>query len=400
MMRKRHMDAEIERALRLGTQGAADRKAEVWRAVARGVAKIDDERNHADMRKKRNQLLALTGVAAAAAVAIVVYSTTPEGTALAGRLVKFFAPEKTIDTQIEGTTETPNAQLSQNTDNEIGYVLYYDAERYAKESSGGIDYYKALNQPEGYPPVQMEISQLKDTDAAVKYQQILTAADKDFDHAEGGPVEEPVKGWRILAWNETGSDAPYEQTYVVDNRAGGCFVIRVRLFVEAEEGHGARMLAMLKTFEIVRSSSIPEATPTPAVKAGKLTWETLAVNGAVLGTAEDKALEALTAAFGNPESDEKADDSGGKTRTLRWSDGTTAAIRNGKLYSIEATNPAAVMPNGLHAGLTLTEFTQALGAEPHEAINSALAWGVGSNDNLIVAVKDGVVVSMKISLIE
>lgn len=399
-MRKRQFEAEIERALRAGTQSAAGRKAGVWRAVARGAADIDNERNHMDMRKKRNKLLILTGAAAAAAVAIIVFSTTPEGTALAGRLVKFFAPEKTIDTQIEGTTETPNAQLSQNTEEKIGYVMYYDAERYKKESSGGTDYYKALNQPEGYPPVQIEISQLKDDDAAVKYQEILTAADKDFDHAEGGPVKEPVKGWRVLAWDETGSEAPYEETYVVDNRAGGCFVIRMRLFVEAVEGHGARMLAMLKTFEVVHSSSIPEATPTPAVKAGKLTWETLAFSGVVLDTAEDKALEALTAAFGKPASDKEAEGAGGKTRTLTWSDGAVAVMRNGKLYSIETANSAAVMPNGLHTGLTLSEFTQALGEEPHNAVNSALAWGVGSNDNLIVTVKDGLVVSMKISLIE
>ena len=41
------------------------------------------------------------------------------------------------------------------------------------------------------------------------------------------------------------------KVYVLDNTAGGVFVVKMRYFTEAEEGHGARLEAMLNGFEII-----------------------------------------------------------------------------------------------------------------------------------------------------
>ncbi len=358
---------------------------------------------------KRKLWFTTAAAATVAAAGLVFFSLTPEGTALADRVVKFFAPQKQLDTQIEGGTETQQAALFTNKHGEVGYVIYIDTERYGKQSNGGVDYYKALNQPEGYPPVQMEISQVMGTDAQQEYQKLLSDAKSGFDVAEGlGQVTEPVKSWAILAYDEEGSDAPYENIYVVDNTKGGCFVIRCRMFREAAEGHGARFLEMLKTFEVVRSSQMESAmpqtpAPTPAptaeLKPTKLTWDNLMIFGAKLDTNGFEAINALTDAIGSqPVRDDTVISGGGKTRTVAWADGTIAVLRNADLYSIETTNSNASVV-GLHPGMTLDQFKAVLG-EPHEGINGTLAWGVGSNDNLIITLADGAVTSIKISLVE
>ena len=57
-------------------------------------------------------------------------------------------------------------------------------------------------------------------------------------------------------WGEKEFSDVYENIYIVDNQAGGSFLIECKLFVEAEEGHGARFGNMLETFEVVKSSQI------------------------------------------------------------------------------------------------------------------------------------------------
>ncbi len=411
-MNTQDKDERLTQALRQGTEGAAQRKRSVWHTVFSRISTIEAERKRKDMKRKRNFWLSAAVTTAAAAAVTVFFSMTPQGTALADRIVKLFAPEIQMDTQIEGGTETQQAELHANTTGEMGYVIYIDTERYKKEGSAGVDTYKALNMPEGYPPVQMEIRQITDKGAQQQYEALLAEVKGKYDVAEGrGQVTEPVKGWAILAYDEDDSKSPYEDIYIVDNKRGGSFEIRCKMFREAAEGHGARFYAMLKTFQVVDSSQVetgkpeptkkpePTATKAPAVEQKKLTWDDLAIYGVKLDTEGKKAVEALTKAIGSdPTGDKTGEDVGGTSRTVKWADGTTAVVRNGKLYSIESTAEKAEQPFGLHAGMELSQFTAVLG-EPHEAIG-ALAWGVGSNDNLIVKVKDGVVTSMMVSLIE
>lgn len=408
-MTRRNGDSVLTEALKRGTGGAARQKERVWRNVSAQLPKSRQERKQDEMRRKRNLWMSGAFAATVVVLATVFFSLTPEGTALADRIVKFFAPEIRMNTQIEGGTETHNAALQGNSTGEAGYVIYIDSERYRKESAGGVDYYKALNAPDGYPPVQMEISQLPDAGAEETYNKVLAEAEEAYDLAEGrGQVDKPVKGWWVLAYDDGGGEAPYEEIYVVDNTKGGCFVIRCKMFREASEGHGARFYAMLETFEVVDPSQVETALPTapatPQPQQRRLTWDDLAIYGVRLDTAESDAVARLSAeiqkAGGNPVpvSDETTEDAGGTTRTVKWDDGTTAVIRNGKVYSLESASASAVLPIGLHAGMGLDDFTAVLG-EPHEAIG-ALAWGVGSNDNLIVVVENGIVKSMKVSLIE
>lgn len=70
-----------------------------------------------------------------------------------------------------------------------------------------------------------------------------------------------------------------------------------------------------------------------------------------------------------------------------------------KLYSLESANPLAVMPNGLRAGLKLADFKAVLG-EPRNGAAGEYAWGVGSDNNVFAAVEDGIVKSVRLSLVE
>lgn len=270
-MNRQQQDQLLTEALKRGTDGATGQRARVWRALSAKINQQEQERKQRDMKRRRNLWLTTAAAATVAAAALVFFSLTPQGTALTNQIVKFFAPEKKMDTQIEGVTGTQQAGLA--------------------------------------------------TVAVVETLQLESA--------------------------------------------------------------------MLET---------PAPTATAAPEPRKLTWDDLAIHGVKLDTAGEEAIAGLTVAIGAaPVSNESTDDLSGTSRAVKWADGTVAIVRNGKLYSIEATAPTAEVV-GLHAGMTLDDFKAVLG-EPHEAIG-ALAWGVGSNDNLIVTVEGGIVTSVKVSLVE
>jgi hypothetical protein len=449
-MNGRNGEARLREALKRGTDQAALNKERVWRAVSRGIAETKHERGYHRMKRKARIVPLMTGALATTAVVVlaVFFTLTPEGADIAGRIKGYFSSgsiagqpgetatgtpaetatitpaaspqdgkktypaEKDITVDIEGQAETVSATLNGDTSREIGYIIYIDESRYAKESRDGADYYKALNVPDDYPPVQMEIRQLPQESAEAAYTRVLAESGIKYDVADGKKqVDSPVKGWSLIVYDNGGGDKPYVEVFFVDNTAGGCFVIQCSMFSEAAEGHGARFEAMLKTFEVVESSRVDLPSPSPSQQAtsvpaatAKLTWDGLAFGGAKLGMQEQDAIDemlkfvCLNGGTEAPVSDETANDAGGTTRTIQWGDGTVAAIRNGKLYSLETTNPVALMPNGLHAGLSLEDFKATLGA-PRE-VPGEFAWGVGSDDNLFVRVQNGIVISVRMSLVE
>jgi hypothetical protein len=247
-----HVETRVRDALRRISDGAAAHKEAVHRALIKRIIEEDGA-----MKRKRTRGRALLSAAAAVAVFAAVFAATPAGSALADRIIRFFAPEKQVEVNIEGDKEDQNARLETNATDEMGYVIYIDAERYTFESKAGMDVVGAKDFPTGYPPVRMEISQRAEQSAQSAYDALVKQAQADYDRAEGmGGVDAPVKGLWIHAIDDGGGEAAVENIYIVDNTRGGCFVIRAKLFLEAEEGHGARFYAMLETFEVVPSEQI------------------------------------------------------------------------------------------------------------------------------------------------
>ncbi len=254
-MKEQENENKITRSLRKGTERAACSKEQVRRAV---FGRIDEEKETEIMRKRKTFWIKLASAAAAVALITLFMTLTPSGKALAAGIASLFAPEKPVVYEIEGEKEPETAELETNTAKEIGYVIYIDSTRYHKESEGGMDYIKANKEAEDLPPVRMEISQIEGEGAEAVYAEMLEEAKQGFPQIIGeGHVSKPVGGWHYMAYGEDW-DSPYESVYVVDNTAGGCFVIRCRMFTEAVEGHGARFDQMLETFEVVPSEEIGE----------------------------------------------------------------------------------------------------------------------------------------------
>ena len=245
-------DKRIKEDMKNGTNRAAAQKEAVFNAISQRIRK--EKTNEVRKSTGKRNSMAVAAVAVLAVLALGAF--TPAGRVLANRLIRLFVPEKPIITEVEGQKEQGTGTLVENTAQPVGYVMYIDAQRYTKQTSGGTDIIKAKNFPKNYPPVQMEISQTtksaKDTYAA-----LLREVSGKYDKVEGkGEVTSPIKGLYIHAIDNGGGEAALEKIYVVDNTRGGCFVIRCKLFLEAEEGHGARFLGMLKTFEVVASDQI------------------------------------------------------------------------------------------------------------------------------------------------
>ena len=242
----------ISHSLCKASERAVCQKERVKQAI---ISNIDNDKEKYAMNKKRFWIK--TAVTVAAAVLITCFfALTPTGNALAAEIAKLFAPEKPIIFEVEGEQETQDGRLEINTEKPMGYVIYVDGSRYEKETVNDIDHIKFIGSNEGLPPVRMEIEQIDDKNAQSTYDALLEQAKEEYAQVdEKGHVAEPVDSLNFVAYGEAG-ESPFEAVYVVDNTAGGCFVIRCRMFVEAQEGHGARFDDMLRTFEVVPSDEI------------------------------------------------------------------------------------------------------------------------------------------------
>jgi hypothetical protein len=144
----------------------------------------------------------------------------------------------------------------------------------------------------------------------------------------------------------------------------------------------------------LQEHKVPGFSPAP-----QLIWAELSIYGVRLDSDGNTAIPKLTAAIGTePASDSTAEDAGGTNRTVTWSNGTIAAIRNGKVYSLEATAPLAPLVRGLAIGDTTQTVTSCLGQPQRK--DDMWTWGVGSNDNIIAWFTNNQLVRLKISLTE
>ena len=275
-------EKDIKRAYEKGTQNAADKKGEVWDAISREL-----EKNKMSKNNRRTNKIGLIAVAAAALI-IVLAAFTPAGQAAVAKIFEMFAPEKEVQVTLEGMTEENEYQLHtpsystaaepeatpQNTGasateeqpadeavREVTYVIYIDESRYMSENVGGVDVIKPIDYSDDLPEVSMSVYQDKDRTPDELKAEIKALVEADYDTVmDFEQAEYPLLSWHIHALDGKLEgekedmpqwDSKVIDVYLVDNTQGGTFVITLKYFMEASEGHGERLKGMLADMSII-----------------------------------------------------------------------------------------------------------------------------------------------------
>jgi len=242
-------DEKVRDALMTGTESSKAQKEEVWGRIQERMYEKNGGEIHMKSGGRKRITRILAGGTVAAALLISFFATTEPGKAAIGKIRDMFAPEKKMVEHIEGTKEENRAVLQES---KMGYILYFDEERYTMSSSKGKDRIEPKEKGENAPDVFMEISQVEDKspkEVAAEMEKQLKSKYSDVRDME--KVKEPLDSIFIYAksgyqWNDT-----VVKVYLVDNTRGGTFVIKQQFFFEASEGHGARFDNILKEFKIV-----------------------------------------------------------------------------------------------------------------------------------------------------
>lgn len=266
---------DLKKAIEKNTNRSEEAKENVWR-------RIDAEIKELEMKKRRNGAVWMAAsVLLAGLVAFTAF--TPVGNAAVSRIIAMFAPEKEVVTTVEGeeetaeqdlyidaeaaseqviVTENPEETSEEVTEGQVSYAMYVDTERYEVNKEANADIISPKDYPADYPPVDMQISQVPDisvedmaasiySELTAEYDNVLDIESAEFAHAGGlrlYAINGDLNGDKdnMPQWDDA-----VMKVYVLDNTAGGVFVVKMRYFIEAEEGHGARLEAMLSEFEII-----------------------------------------------------------------------------------------------------------------------------------------------------
>ncbi|CAM3764191.1 hypothetical protein COLU111180_07280 [Cohnella lubricantis] len=265
-MEDHKIDELLSESLRHSTDSAARLQAQVWDNIENALFKDDRETysegegrimsRTATHRRKRRGPGSYIAAAAAAIILVAACLTisTETGQAYVSKIRQMFEPEKKVVEHIEGSEEETDLQLHENESNaalESDYVIYVDEERYTATKSNGVQRIEAKIDGD-YPDVYMEISQVKDRKPEEIAQELHAQLAAEYDDVtDVTEVTDPVKGYNFRALAGKEWDSEKIVYYIVSNELEGSFVIKQAYFLEASEGHGARMYEMLRQFQIV-----------------------------------------------------------------------------------------------------------------------------------------------------
>lgn len=240
------IDKKIEESLEEMSNFHPTEKDEIWNTLEKELFPINNVKKKS---KKRKWGLLL---AAAAVMLLAFGSQTETGSALVDKVRSMFEPEKEVKQSIEGTEEDTNLQLNEGKGSE--YVIYVDEERYVMNKRESGDYI-TTKEPLGdrYPEVSMTITQVRDQGTNAVYADMKSKILSEYPITIlEEKVTEPTAGKMLFAKKDSNEwDNELTKIYVIDNKAGGSFIIQQKYFAEAEEGHGARFDHMLKEFQII-----------------------------------------------------------------------------------------------------------------------------------------------------
>jgi hypothetical protein len=246
-------DDQIKQALDSNNIFTAKDTDDMWNMIEGELFEKETTRSgRKPSGQKRGKRHVALFTAVAAALLIAFGSQTSTGSAMIDKVKSMFVPEKDVTTKIEGTDEETKLNLHEG--KKAKYVLYVDETRYqfvTTEAADKVVLKEAL--PEKYPAVEMEIKQLENKDPSAVIEEVKAELAKRFGEVlRTEEVTYPMKATLITAKGKgTEWNTPLAKVYIISNGDSGSFVITQTLFLEAEEGHGARFDEMLKEFHIV-----------------------------------------------------------------------------------------------------------------------------------------------------
>lgn len=132
------------------------------------------------------------------------------------------------------------------------FFIYYDAGNFTIEDSSGDDVGFYLNNPDPniYPDISLIISFEQAATAQEKAEALLSDTDLEYrlisEEKIGGL---PAKQYHAIADTNPQWDSITSDIYFIDGN-GGCFTIACSGYLEASEGWGARIGAMVGTFSL------------------------------------------------------------------------------------------------------------------------------------------------------
>lgn len=155
------------------------------------------------------------------------------------------APKKETVLIIEGMEE--KCLLNLRVSPLFPYAIYVDEDRYHMDQKEGKDV--ILPRADVSPEVFMSFTHRPDVEPSLLVAEMQEALRENYAQVQfRGYVEMPLPSYFLYASGGDAWNDPVERCYLVEDFDGGAFIIRQRLFTEAEEGHGARFDAMLKEF--------------------------------------------------------------------------------------------------------------------------------------------------------
>lgn len=279
-------DQEIKKAFTIFTQETADKQKNV-------KDRIMEQLPH---KVKRPVWMYKTAVAAAVVVLVFTFfAYTPPGVAYADyiykNVIQKFFPPKEIKLRIEGmkeeSTHSPHGTVSEQR-GLSSYVIYFDESIYAMSKANGVDVisplnigsytreeilkdmghlWKGLSQSQinqkikdemarrkrirdKLPDCKMEIKQIAGITPGKAAEEELKKLKKIYSNVSKIEEAKVIKGLTIHAASGAKWDSPIMDRYIVDNQKGGVFMITIQTYLEASEGHGARLHKALSTFKV------------------------------------------------------------------------------------------------------------------------------------------------------
>ncbi|BCJ95804.1 hypothetical protein acsn021_33730 [Anaerocolumna cellulosilytica] len=153
--------------------------------------------------------------------------------------------------EVEGIKEAVPGKILKSED---GFEITYDSERFKHTKEGDVDSFAADNtDPAIYPYIYVNVSRIKNTTAREHAAKIITESEaakyQSMDTTYSSTIGKNYDCIQITLqagreWNSV------IRNYYIIEADKAVYLVETQYFLEAEEGYGARIQAMLNTFYI------------------------------------------------------------------------------------------------------------------------------------------------------